>query len=251
MEEQFIRLLQSTGRNGMDAVTDYLRKSGFFIAPASVKRHLAYDGGLAEHSMNVYNVAMMLYGDLTRVAPDAVKDINEDNVTIAALLHDICKANIYKKILKWRKDETNNKWERYEAYEADYSRFPIGHGEKSVIMLLRLGLELTNDEIIAIRWHMGAWDLAQTYEAMNNISEGNGHPLTAILQAADTLATHIIEKKRYKATTRQRDNHIGAQRVRQMGRADSGGLPHRQGILYNGEGLAHRSSRHRHHRHIL
>lgn len=196
MEEQFIKLLQSTGRNGMDAVTDYLRKSGFFIAPASVKRHLAYDGGLAEHSMNVYNVAMMLYGDLTRVAPDAVKDINEDNVTIAALLHDICKANIYKKILKWRKDETNNKWERYETYEADYSRFPIGHGEKSVIMLLRLGLELTNDEIIAIRWHMGAWDLAQTYEAMNNISEGNGHPLTAILQAADTLATYIIEKKK-------------------------------------------------------
>ena len=121
----------------------------------------------------------------------------EDSVTIAALLHDVCKANIYKTVQKWRKDE-NNRWESYDAYDTDYSRFPVGHGEKSVIMLLRLGLQLTNDEIIAIRWHMGAWNLPmQSYEDKQNISVAyDGCPLAAIIQAADALATHILETKK-------------------------------------------------------
>ncbi len=62
-------------------------------------------------------------------------------------------------------------------------------------MLLRLGLDLSNDEILAIRWHMGAWNLPfQSYEDKCNISEANEHPLTAILQSADLLASHILER---------------------------------------------------------
>ena len=65
-------------------------------------------------------------------------------------------------------------------------------------MLLRLGLQLTNDEIIAIRWHMGAWNLPmQSYEDKQNISVAyDGCPLAAIIQAADALATHILETKK-------------------------------------------------------
>ncbi len=194
MKEQFISLLQATGRQGIDKVTEYLDKVGFFEAPASVNRHLSYEGGLAEHSLNVQRMAMMLREQMIAMRPDTAGQLAEDSITIAALLHDVCKANIYKKARKWRKDE-QNRWEQYDTYEADYSRFPLGHGEKSVIMLLRLGLELTNDEIMAIRWHMGAWNLPfQSYEDKCNISEASDHPLTAIIQAADGLATHILEK---------------------------------------------------------
>lgn len=72
---------------------------------------------------------------------------------------------------------------------------PVGHGEKSVIMLLSLGLKLTLDETMAIRWHMGAWDFAfQSYEAKSNIGEaGNRYPLLALIQSADNMATHILE----------------------------------------------------------
>lgn len=194
MKEQFISLLQATGRQGIDKVTEYLDKVGFFEAPASVNRHLSYEGGLAEHSLNVQRMAMMLREQMIAMRPETAGQLAEDSITIAALLHDVCKANIYKKAKKWRKDE-QNRWEQYDTYEADYSRFPLGHGEKSVIMLLRLGLELTNDEIMAIRWHMGAWNLPfQSYEDKCNISEASDHPLTAIIQAADGLATHILEK---------------------------------------------------------
>lgn len=80
----------------------------------------------------------------------------------------------------------------------DYSEFPLGHGEKSVIRLLRLGLALTDDEIMAIRWHMSAWDLPfQSPEAHNNLGEAKERcPLLTIIQAADGLAYHALEEKR-------------------------------------------------------
>lgn len=195
MKDKFIELLQSTGRKGIDGVIAYLEKVGFFEAPASVNRHLSHEGGLVEHSLNVYRMAAMLRGQMLEMRPDIADRLTEDGVKIAALLHDVCKANIYKKAKKWRKDD-QNRWEQYDTYEADYSRFPVGHGEKSVIMLLRLGLELTNDEVLAIRWHMGAWNLPMhSFEDKCNISEASDHPLTSVLQAADALATHILEKE--------------------------------------------------------
>lgn len=194
MKGKFISLLRSTKREGIDGVIAYLEKVGFFEAPASVNRHLSHAGGLLEHSLNVHGMAMMLREQMVGIKPELAGQLTEESITIAALLHDVCKANIYKTAKKWRKDE-QNRWEQYDTYEADYSRFPLGHGEKSVIMLLRLGLTLTNDEILAIRWHMGAWNLPfQSYEDKCNISEASDHPLTAIIQAADGLAAHILEK---------------------------------------------------------
>lgn len=194
MKEEFISLLRSTGRTGIDGVIAYLEKVGFFEAPASVNRHLSREGGLLEHSLNVHRMAAMLRGQMIAMRPEVEQQLPSESIVIASLLHDVCKANVYKKAKKWRKDE-QNRWEQYDTYDTDYSRFPVGHGEKSVIMLLRLGLELTNDEVIAIRWHMGAWNLSfQSYEDKCNISEASDHPLTAVLQAADALATHILEK---------------------------------------------------------
>ena len=194
MKEEFKLLLQSTGRKGIGNVVEYLEKAGFFMAPASAGHHLNRDSGLLEHSLNVYRVATRLRTQMLEMRPELSERVKEDSVVIAALLHDICKTNIYKKTKRFRKDDSGH-WETYDGYETDYSRFPVGHGEKSVIMLLRLGLELTNDEIVAIRWHMSAWDLAfQSNELRGNISKAFDHyPLASILQTADMLASHIIE----------------------------------------------------------
>ena len=192
---RFIELLRSTGRQGIEEVINYLEKSGFFTAPASTKHHLNFEGGLMEHSMNVYDMAMALRGPIVAMKPEKEEKLAEKSIIIAALLHDICKANIYKKAKKWNKNDLGQ-WEQHDAYETDYSRMPVGHGEKSVIMLLSLGLKLTLDETVAIRWHMGAWDLAfQSYEAKSNISEaGNRYPLLSLIQSADNMATHILEQ---------------------------------------------------------
>lgn len=194
-KEEYISLLRSVNRTGVDSVVAYLNKAGFFSAPASVNRHLSHDGGLLEHSLNVCKVALRLREQMIALRPEIEERLPLESVVLAALLHDVCKANIYKKMTKYRKD-ANNRWEAYDGYDVDYTRFPLGHGEKSVVMLLRLGLELTNDEVLAIRWHMGAWDLSfQSFESKSNISAASDVPLVSILQAADALAAHLLEIK--------------------------------------------------------
>lgn len=192
MKEEFVSLLRSTEREGIDRVISKLESMGFFTAPASSKNHLCVEGGLLEHSMNVYKMAKMIREQLLAVQPEL--KIKEESVIIASLLHDVCKVDIYKKGLKWRKDD-QGRWEQYEAYEIDYTNFPMGHGEKSVMMLLMCGLRMEQDELLAIRWHMGAWNLAfQNFEDKSCISAAADKcPLVTLIQAADNLAAHVLE----------------------------------------------------------
>ena len=83
MKEEFIRLLKEVKREGMDALLLFLEGSDFYKAPASTKYHGAWEGGLLEHSLKVYEVLKSKVGD-------------SDSVRIIALLHDICKINFYK-----------------------------------------------------------------------------------------------------------------------------------------------------------
>ena len=195
MKQQFLQLLRSTNRQGIENVINWLEESDFFEAPASTMFHGNYAGGLLEHSMNVAIMAHDVHEMLCKRKPELAEQVSRDNIIIAALLHDICKANIYQKTTKYRKDE-NNAWETYDTYGVDYSEFPVGHGEKSVIRLLQLGMQLTDDEILAIRWHMTAWELAfQSPEQKSNLQMARDTaPLCAIIQAADGLSTALLEK---------------------------------------------------------
>lgn len=195
-KEYFIQTLHSTGRKGVDSVIENLEALGFFSAPASTVFHLNTPGGLLQHSVNVYTEAMAIREKQIELCPEVESQLPVSGIAIAALLHDVCKAEIYKEAQKWRKD-ANGQWESYSAYEVDYSSLPVGHGEKSVIRLLQWGLEMTDDEIIAIRWHMDAWDLAfNSSEAKSNISVAkNRCPLLSVIKAADGLASFILENR--------------------------------------------------------
>lgn len=193
---EFVELLYSTGREGMDEVIGQLEELGFFQAPASSKFHLNHEGGLLEHSLNVCKVGLMLREQMLLLKPDLEESLNKESVIIASLLHDICKADIYQKCIRKRKDRLGQ-WVDYETYELDYSDFPLGHGEKSVIVLLRMGLDLSDDEIMAIRWHMSAWDLPfQSPDLKANFDTAKRLcPLCTLIQAADGLASNLLESK--------------------------------------------------------
>ncbi len=194
-KEKFISLLKSTEREGIDNVVDCLDDMGFFEAPASSVNHLNVKGGLVEHSLNVYNMARKFKDKILEEKPNLAELLPDDSIIISALLHDVCKSEVYKPAKKKRKSDAGY-WEEYDGYEVDYSDFPMGHGEKSVIMLLRMGLDLTDDEMYAIRWHMTAWELAfQSAEMKSSLNVAKKKsPLVTLIQIADGASAGIIEE---------------------------------------------------------
>ena len=194
-KDRFIELLRSTGREGINEVIDELESLGFFEAPASTRFHLNCEGGLLEHSLNVCDTALAVR-EVMIAKDESLRDLlPKDSVIIASLLHDTCKADIYKRVMKKRKNAFGV-WEDVPGYDVDYSNFPMGHGEKSVIVLLCCGLALTDDEMMAIRWHMTAWDLAfQSPEMKGNLNQAKEIcPLLTLIQAADGLASNMLER---------------------------------------------------------
>ena len=194
-KETFISLLKSTNRQGVDGCIQELENLGFFTAPASTVFHLNNEGGLVEHSLNVCKVALKVRETMIEFDSSLENKLPKDSVIIAALLHDICKADIYKKTIK-RQRTASGQWIDAEVYEVDYSNLPLGHGEKSVIMALQSGLKLTKDEILAIRWHMHAWELPfQSYEAKSCLNKAKEiTPLLTLIQTSDGLAAGLLEK---------------------------------------------------------
>ena len=189
----FESLLMSTGRAGMDKVIEYLRKTDFYSAPASAKYHSNYDTGLLDHSLMVYNLAEAFFEKMKMIDPELSVSIQEDSIIVSALLHDVCKICFYRKTIKWKKNEHND-WMQYDGYEIEDS-FPIGHGEKSVIMLLKLGLDINPCEMLAIRYHMGFWGESNPEFKIAMKSAIKMCPLVVLLQQADCAATMMFEKE--------------------------------------------------------
>ncbi len=191
-KERFCSILRATERENIDYVIEDLEDLGFFEAPASAQGHGAYPGGLLEHSLNVYDAAMATRTSVLAVRPDLEKELLEDSIAISALLHDVCKADFYKLAKKKRRNEIGM-YEDVESYEIHDENFPVGHGEKSVVMLLRSGLDLTDDEIYAIRWHMGPWNLSRDDERFYR-QAGKQSALQGLIHTADTIASAILER---------------------------------------------------------
>lgn len=190
--KRFEEILMATGRENMDYVIEDIDALGFFEAPASAQGHGAFPGGLLQHSLNVYDAAMALRKNIIDVRPDLEKKLEENSIAIASLLHDVCKANFYQRVTKKRRNEVGQ-YEDIESYEIHDENFPVGHGEKSVIMLLQSGLDLTDDEIYAIRWHMGGWNLNRDDERFYR-QAGKLSPLQTLIHSADTIASGLYER---------------------------------------------------------
>lgn len=194
-KEEFVSLLKSTVRPGMDDVIKDLEELGFFEAPASAGHHLNVAGGLVEHSLNTCKAALAVYEGMQKIEPYLEREVKRESIIIASLLHDVCKSDIYKRSVKRRKTNLGT-WEDSEGYKLTYKNFPMGHGEKSLVMLLCSGLELYDDEMLAIRWHMGAWGInMNSYEEQRNYDAARTlYPLVTIIQTADGLAASIMER---------------------------------------------------------
>ena len=173
-------------REGSDRLLSWLEGSDFFSSPASTKFHGAYEGGLCEHSLHVYNRLVELI-DQERIllagAPSGIFAVSRESLAICGLLHDVCKIGIYRPRLV-NGEQTWSFWDDC----------PLGHGEKSLWLIERY-IHLSAEEALAIRWHMGAFD-----DSVKGGFRNLGHvyeefPLALFLHIADMQASYLDERR--------------------------------------------------------
>ena len=187
-KERFIEIYNANiKREGADKLLDFLLRSDFFTAPASARFHSSYEGGLCDHSLNVYD-CLKGYLSSERAKEKYGFNYSEESIAIVALLHDLCKIGVYKKGFRNVKDETGA-WKKVDTFEYD-DQLPYGHGEKSVYIITGY-MRLTREEAFAIRYHMG---YSSDREDPRNVSQSfEMFPLAFAIHVADSEATYFIE----------------------------------------------------------
>ena len=190
-KEQFIEYYRrAVTRPGAEELLSFLgsEHSDFFTAPASTRFHGNYEGGLCEHSLNVYE-SLCDYVKRERFVKTYGLTYSEETLAIVALLHDLCKVNVYKK--SQRNVKKDGVWTAVPFYEFD-DPMPYGHGEKSVYIISGF-MRLSREEAFAIRYHMG---FSKEEEARNVSAAFEMYPLAMALYVADMEATFILESKK-------------------------------------------------------
>lgn len=187
--EEFIAVYQENiQRRGADRLLEWLDSdaSDFFTAPSSTRFHGAYEGGLVEHSLNVYE-CLKDYLNRPRTKELYGMDYTPETIAVAALLHDICKVGFYAVDYRNAKNE-QGVWEKVPYYTVR-DTLPYGHGEKSVYMIQSF-MRLTRDEAFAIRYHMGF----SGNEDKNSVGRAlEMFPLALAVNVADMEATYYLE----------------------------------------------------------
>lgn len=193
--EDFVSLVNEIEfeRELPDTFLQYLMESDFFYAPAAKGHHDACDGGLYRHSKYMYE-------SLLKINELFDGQYSKETLFLVAFGHDLCKVGMYKDKDQYYKeyDETAKReiWKTRPGYEIQ-DKFPVGHGEKSIIIMVQHGVQLTEEEMLAIRWHMGSFEVGVmldpivrgSYEAAQNLS-----PLVRITHCADLLAVTLSVK---------------------------------------------------------
>ena len=180
--DEFIQIFtENVTRSGAKELLSWLQNTDFFTAPASTKYHCACENGLVMHSVSVFNTMMEKHFE------EGVDSV--ESFAIAALLHDVCKAEFYKVSTRNVKNEITGQWEKLPYYSIE-DKFPFGHGEKSVFLIERF-MKLRLDEAMAIRWHMGNFDGSPGYTVSQAYEK---YPLAVKLHLADMESTYLREK---------------------------------------------------------
>ena len=205
--KKFEELFSGIKRSGADRILKYIRQSDFYTAPASTKYHLCVEGGLLQHSLDVYDALQA--EKKNPIWGKALEKVSEETLLIVSLLHDLCKTFFYAESTKnvkvydpeeiaaadrksIKKDNNGEFiWKTVPCYTVE-NKYPLGHGSRSVIFIMKM-MPLTMEEITAIYWHMGAYcDQGQ----WNELGEAyKKFPLALALHHADMVATYLMEKE--------------------------------------------------------
>jgi hypothetical protein len=178
-KETIIDLLRSTKRNGADPLINWLESVGFFMAPSSIRYHGSYTGALAQHSLLVYQSFDRKLKDHTDL------NVPKDSAIISGLCHDLCKADRYVP----RYDDGADSKDRKIIGWRYHDPLPLGHAPKSIYHTQRFITDLTPQEAMLIRWHMGPYDPTWKTEGEQAL---RAYPEIKLLHEADNEVAKIL-----------------------------------------------------------
>ncbi|MBQ8280672.1 MAG: HD family phosphohydrolase [Roseburia sp.] len=193
MKQMIIDLLLETERPGMTDLCAHMEEIGFFNAPCSGGNHLACEGGLAEHSYNVYRV--MNVDAAHKLSTDEYNSMR-DAIIITSLLHDLGKCGDYGKpnyvpnFVRSKKKNENGEYELVQSetkpYETNKELLYVPHEVRSIAIAERF-ISLTEEEEFAILYHNGL------YGDFRYAISGKETPLYLLLHHADMWASRYVE----------------------------------------------------------
>lgn len=197
--ERFINLLMeiTIPDANISGLIEWLDNSDFFIAPASTAYHSSYEGGLCQHSLNVFDT-------LTMLANTYYPNIYEKSSLIAiGLLHDISKANFYEKTVINKKvySPSGTKhdnlgtfdWVATEVFKVKdiTERALLGTHEEASALMIGTYIPLNIEETLAVmHHHCGMNDEGQFKDLSAHL---NKYPLMTLLHTSDFLSTFTLE----------------------------------------------------------
>ena len=167
--------------NYINQIINWIESTDFYESPASTIYHESFPHGLLYHTLVVYNKMIELYQ-----IPTFKGKVDIESATICCLMHDWCKIGLYEQYKKNVKNEQTGQWERVDAYRRKSFPHSFGHGVTSMFMAMKF-VKLTEEEALAIRWHMSMFNVAS-----NEINEYQQsceqYPLVHLIQFADQLS---------------------------------------------------------------
>lgn len=188
--ERIISLLRGTNRAGIDNLISWMDENGFFTAPCSGSHHLAVEGGLARHSLNVFEV---MYNKLaTELLDTEDYGLTSENIIIASLLHDLGKCGDFGKpnyvdnYLKKTDADGNPVRSESKPYVTNPDLLYVPHEVRSISIASRF-ISLTEEEYFAILMHNGL------YGDFRYSIKDNETPLYLMLHMADMWASRVLE----------------------------------------------------------
>lgn len=163
-------------------VLSWLHRTDFYDAPASTRYHESFKHGLLYHTLQVYNNMI----GLLNVDKFSSNIESTHSAALVCLCHDWCKIGLYESYKRNVKNEDTGRWEQVDAFRTKGSPWPFGHGVTSMYLALK-HFKLTDEEALAIRFHMGKWQVEEAFN--NDYQESNERfPLVLLTQFADQLA---------------------------------------------------------------
>jgi len=181
MKERIISLLRETLRLGIEDLITVMEVGGFFTAPCSGQYHLARQGGLAEHSLNVYEAMNNINKSLDTKIP-------RDSIIICGILHDLGKMGDYGKPNYNENILKSGGISASKPYVTNPALLYVPHEVRSIAIAQR-HIALTEEEEFAILYHNGL------YTALGNSYKGKETPLSLMMHFADMWCSRVVDSE--------------------------------------------------------